>query len=111
MAAFHVTPQALGHIRRLIEEDAIESPLVGVRWSEGSADVVRTPGGEVAWTREEPEWLATVLDLAEVGVWPGSPIQLHGLNFSLRGRPERRDMEGCVLDVEGGKLVVHENAN
>ena len=110
MATFHVTPEALAHIRSEIEKWSIQAPLIGVSWQQQQADLVRTPEGGTEWKYEQPRWVAAVLDLEDVGAWPGTPIEMHGLRFSLRGKPESPMLDGYVLDVQRGELYVREDA-
>ncbi|MEO8023538.1 MAG: hypothetical protein ABI660_16830 [Polaromonas sp.] len=96
----------------MIEEQAIARPMVAVTWAKGQSDLMRDEGGKAVWTREPDTWLATVLDLEEVGPMSGQhPLtELHSLPFFLRSKAGAPNLEGCALDCEGGKLVVHELA-
>ena len=109
MAPFSVTIEALARLRRTIEEQPILSPLVGVSWWNRGADLIRTPEGEATWVYEKPRWMVAVLDLDDIGGWPGTHVELHGLRFALRGKPEAPNLDGCVLDVEDGEFVVRED--
>src|SRR5690349_11786384 len=100
MASLVVTPEALSHILRVIEDDEISRPMVAVMWAKGQSDLMRSSAGVPVWTREADSWLATVLDLDEVGPMSGThpTEQLHGLAFFLVGKPDAPTLEGCTLD-------------
>jgi hypothetical protein len=114
MARLIVTPEALALIQECIEAEEVRSPVVAVAWSKGAADLRRGAVGEVVWEREAPGWKASVLDLdelAEAGVaWTSPIVELYGYKFSLFGKPESPQLEGCTLTAKGGKLVVDESA-
>lgn len=114
MASLIVTPEALAWIARRIVDEAIERPLISVAWAKGQADVRRDSSGAARWSVGPDEWLATIMDLAELeraGVeWPGSVVEMHGYKFSLLGKPQAPHLEGCALEVRDGKLVVNEIA-
>ena len=110
MATFRVTPEALAHIRSEIEKYSMQAPFIGVSWQRQQADLLRTSEGETAWKYEQPRWVAGVLDLEDVGAWPGTLVEKHVLRFSLRGKPESPTLDGCLLDVQRGELYVREDA-
>jgi hypothetical protein len=114
MATLTVTPAALACIRERIEHERIERPVVSVSWEHGWADLHRGTAGEVIWDRPKPGWVAVVLDLAELeaaGVsWTRPVAELEGYSFSLNGKAEAPQLEGCTLTCEDGKLVVYEQA-
>lgn len=109
MRTLLVSPSALAFIRATIASEKIARPIVVVVWSQGNAELKRSAKGEALWTREPDEWLATVLDLEEVGPWHTPVRRLHGFNFSLAGRPGSPDLEGCTLECVDGHLVIHED--
>jgi hypothetical protein len=114
MARFIVADSALVLIRECIEAEEVKRPLVAVVWAKGAADVRRDAAGAAIWERESAGWKASVMDLdelAEAGLaWSSPIVELHGYKFSLLGKPESPQLEGCTLAAEGGKLVVHESA-
>ena len=114
MTAPIVTREALACIARSIDREQMQDPLVAVAWSRGQADLKRGAVGEAVWEQEPPGWVVTVIDLAEVektGAWSSPIVEMHGYRFSLRGKPESPQLEGCTLACEAGELVIHERTS
>jgi len=114
MAGLVVTAEALACIRECIEREEIQRPMVALCWSQGAADLTRGAKGEAIWEHEQPRWMVTVMDLAELeeagAPWVGPTVTLHGYAFAFIARPGSPQLEGCMLACEGGELVVYESA-
>src|SRR5829696_7376775 len=101
MAVLTVTPEAIAVIRRTIEREKIQKPLVAVAWAKAQADLSRDAQGQAVWVREPSGWLASVLDLVDIEEagddWPSPVFEMHGYKFSLSETAVPPQFGGCTL--------------